>query len=254
MLPTRLSSYYRNPSVLRRLALALGLLLALPALRAQDATPWPEVPEPPHAAVQWIADSLRIDNVPTRIQQFQSTASRTEVVAYYRAYWSGAYPQAPSVTPYQQAIVVSQRHGPYLMTVKVSDAPGGGSSGLISVSRILGTRAERKAGDFPLMPGAQLLSVTESDDPGQQARELVIVLPQSVPSARQFYESALRSAGWHALQANDVAGAAGSGGGTYLSFAQSGRLAQLSIMAAPGTAGSTLVANVVTKGTGPAVE
>ena len=178
MIACRLSALFPDARAVRRLALALGLLLALPALHAQDATPWPEVPEPPHAAVQWVADSLRIDNVPTRIQQFQSSASRTEVVAYYRAYWSGAYPQAPSVTPYQQAIIVSQRHGPYLMTVKVSDAAGGGSSGLISVSRILGTRAERKAGDFPMMPGAQLLSVTESDDPGKSARELVIVLPQ----------------------------------------------------------------------------
>src|SRR5271170_4693687 len=70
-------------------ALSLMLIALSAGHRAGAAEPWPFVPLPPKADVQWVAQSMRVNGVPTRIMQFQSRASRTEIVAYYQSYWSG---------------------------------------------------------------------------------------------------------------------------------------------------------------------
>jgi len=54
--------------------------------RSWAVEPWPEVPLPPKADVQWVAQSMRVNGVPTRVMQFQSRASRGEIIEYYSAY------------------------------------------------------------------------------------------------------------------------------------------------------------------------
>lgn len=236
-----------------RFQFVLALLLG-GASHAQTSTPWPEVPLPPHAKVEWVAQDMKVNGIPMRVMHFDSTASRSEIVAYYTSHWSGAYPGKPSVQPLGEATVVGQVHGPYYMTVKVSDRPHDASEGLISVSQIVGSRVERSAGGLPLMPGATIVSVVESNDPGKRCRQLVIAQDAGVDSANSFYRAALEGAGWHLVQMSPAdAGNAGRAGTLSVYHRDRSELS-IGLSAAQGRRGSTLVATWVTKGTGPSTE
>ncbi len=232
-----------------RLALLLLLSSSLLAAGARAAEPWPEVASPPRARVQWVGDNLRVNGVPTRIQQFQSRAGRAEVVEYYREYWSGGYPTKPSIKALGDSTVISQKHGPYFMTVKVEDAERGTSRGLISVSRIAGSKVEFNPGSLPLMPGAKVVSVVESSDPGKTSREVTVINPQPPQSVVQFYQGSYGDGGWRQVQSNEVSRTARSPAGTFVVFAREGTEMQLSITETPDGKGSVLVSNEVTKHT-----
>ncbi|HUI60948.1 MAG TPA: hypothetical protein VLX90_12025 [Steroidobacteraceae bacterium] len=217
----------------------------------QASEPWPEIPSPPKARVEWVGDNMRVNGVPTRIMEFQSKSSRDEIVEYYRAYWTGAYPKNPSIKPLGEATVISQWHGPYLMTVKVEDAGDATSQGLIAVSRVAGSKASLDAGSLPLMPGARVISVIESDDPGKHSREVVVLNPQPPQSVLQFYQTSYENGGWQPIENNTVSRTAKVPGGSFLVFAHERTEMQLSTAAGRDGRGSVLVANEVTKDTGP---
>jgi len=226
--------------------LSLATLFAVLVIGTAAAESWPDIASPPKAKVQWVGDRMRIDGVPTRILQFQSSVSRTEVVEYYRAYWSGGYPTKPSVSPLGAATVVGQRHGPFFMTVKVEDAGGGTSRGLISVAEVAGVEVKRDPGIVPVMPGATVVSVVESDDPGKHSRNVTLIGPQAVTSAIQFYTAEFANAGWHQIQ-----GAGAAGAGSFFVFAKDGSEMQVSVVMGKDKRGSCVMANLVTKDTGP---
>jgi hypothetical protein len=218
--------------------------------RAWAVEPWPELPKPPKADVQWVAQSMRVNGVPTRVMQFQSRAGRSEIVEYYRAYWSGGYEHKPSVHALGEATVVGQMHGPYLMTVKVEDAARGASTGLISVAQVLGSKEDREPGELALINGAHVVSVVESDDPGKHSRAVLIVSPQPPASVTQFYQASLVNAGWLQVQATDTPRTPGGSASSFVVFARGDSEMQLSIAETRDGRGSTMLANLVTKDTG----
>jgi len=223
-----------------------GRRVAGTARASQD---WPELPLPPKADVQWIAQSMRVSGVPTRVLQFQSRASRTEIIEYYRAYWTGAYPQKPSVRQVDDSTVVGQKHGPYLLTVTVRDADHNGSEGVIAEAQVAGSKTDLDPGALPLMPGAHVVRVIECDDPGQHSRQVLVVNPQLTPSVLQFYQASFENAGWQQIQMSEVPRSASVAGGGFMVFARGAQQMQLSIAAKAGR-GSWLLANLVTKDTG----
>src|SRR5690242_13993815 len=124
-------------------ALLLSLLLPYRVFAGQS---WPELPMPPKAQVQWIAQNMRVNGAPTRVLQFESGARREEIVDYYRSHWSGGYDHAVSVHASGNTTIVGQKHGPYLMTVKIEDRAGGQSHGLLSVAQVIGVQFDRSPG------------------------------------------------------------------------------------------------------------
>jgi hypothetical protein len=241
----------------RTLSAAVALvwgLLACSLARAETSTPWPQMVLPPRAKVEWIASSMKVNGIPMRVMKFESEASRSEVVAYYTAHWTGGYSTKPSVTPTADATVVGQAHGPYYMTVKVGDRPHDRSAGWIAVSQILGNRVDLSVRGLPLMPGAKVVSVVESEDPGMVARQVLIVQDAGVDSAMKFYETALQGAGWQQIQ-KTISTAPHVGPNASMAVFQRDQ-SQLSISAAQlkGQRGSSIDANLVTKGTGLSTE
>jgi hypothetical protein len=238
-------------------AVLLATLLAVlssmpePAFAAQS---WPEVAMPPKAEVQWVAASMRVNGVPTRVLQFQSRASRTEVVEYYRSYWSNGYEHEPTVRPMgPRATVLGQLHGPYLLTVKVEDGDKGTSRGLISLAQIGGSALDRSPGVVPLMPGAHVVSVVESDDPGKRSRQVVIYTSQPAASATRFYQASFANAGWLQLQgAPSPTASRRASPSSFLVFARGPSEMQVSIAEMDKGKGSAVLTNLVTKDTGPA--
>ena len=241
--------------VLSRAACTFAIAAALAGgARAETSTPWPEMPLPPHSKVAWVGDNMKVNGIPMRIAQFESTVSRTEIVAYYTAHWSQGYQTKPSVRPMGDVTVVGQAHGPYYMTVKVGDRPHDGSAGFISVSQVLGNKIERSAGGLPLMPGAKILSVVESSDPGKVSRELVIAQDAGADSARHYYEGALENAGWRAIQKTGPDQGHPQQAGSLEFYRRDSSELSITVMPARNGRGSTLVATLVTKDTGPAAE
>jgi hypothetical protein len=234
-------------------AAAAGTILTVLAAagRVWATEPWPAIPLPPKADVQWVAQSMRVNGVPTRVMQFQSRTNRGEITEYYRAYWSGGYKHTPSIHAQGESTIVGQQHGPYLMTVKVEDAARGTSRGLISVAQVVGSKVDRDPGQLPLMSGAHVVSVVESDDPGKHSRTVVVVTPQPPTSVTQFYQASFVNAGWLQVQGNERARASGVSAGSFVVFVRGEEEMQLSVVAARGGRGSTLLANLVTKDTGP---
>jgi hypothetical protein len=239
-----------KPFGARRAAATIALCATIGA-RAQSE-PWPEVPPPPKAHVEWVGDSLRVNGVPMRVMRFQSSASRAEIVEYYRAYWSGGYPNRPLVAPQGPVTLVGQVHGPYYMTARVRDGANQSSEGTITVSRILGTRPDRSAGDLPLPPGAKVVSVVEANDPGRRSREVTVASPAPRQSVVDYYQMTLTAAGWMPIQANDKPPTAPGRGGSFLVFQRGRDEVQLSIVDGARGRGCLTVANRVTKDTGPA--
>ncbi|HZO20869.1 MAG TPA: hypothetical protein VFB37_00105 [Steroidobacteraceae bacterium] len=229
---------------------ALLAVLTLPGTARAASEPWPEIPMPPKADVQWIATSMRVNGIPTRIMRFQSHVSRAEIISYYRAYWTGAYEHKPSISALGDATVVGQTHGPYLMTVKVEDAPKSGSHGLISVALVIGSKLDHDPGQLPMLPGAHVISVVESDDPGKHSRQLLILAPQAPTSALEFYSDSLLNSGWAQVQSTEARQGAGPAGGVFVAFAHDDSEMQLSIVGTARGRGTTILANLVTKDTG----
>jgi hypothetical protein len=233
-----------------RTIIALLFLCFVLPYRAFAGETWPTLPMPPKAKVQWVAQNMRVNGAPTRVMQFQSQASREELVEYYRAHWTGGYEHDASIHTVNDSIVVGQKHGPFLMTVTVENSEGGGSHGLLSVAQIIGVSFDRSPGPLALMPDAHVVSVVESDDAGQQSRQVVIIAPQPLASVTRFYEASLTNAGWRPLHDTPIKPARGQAGGHFVVFARDAAEMQLSIVEPRNGAGTTVLANLVTKDTG----
>jgi hypothetical protein len=229
----------------------LGALLALLLVqgRAAAVEAWPVMPKPPKAELQWVAQSMRVNGVPTRVMQYQSRMSQSELIAYYRSHWSRGYDFEPSVKDLGKKTVVGQKHGPYVMTVSIEDGGRGTSKGLISVAQFVGARPDRSPGELTLMPGASVAQVVESDDPGKHSRQVLIFTSQSPASVSRFYQSSLLNAGWRQLHVNQVPKGQGRPAGAFATYRRGESEMQLSISAAKGK-GTVLLANHVTNDTG----
>jgi hypothetical protein len=246
--PTAASYFARHP--FQALLLAALLVLLAGSGRAFAAPNWPELPVPPKADTQWIGKNMRVNGAPTRVLAFQSRASREEVVEYYRAHWTGKFERPPSVKPYRQSTIVAQKIGPWFLTVKVEDGERGESHGVISVAQLIGSRFDRNPGELTLMPGAQVVSVVESDDPGKHSRQVVIITPQMPAMVNNFYQSSLANAGWHQIQATELAANRTQGGGRFVVYGRGNSEMQISIMEPRKGRGSMMLANLVTNDTG----
>ena len=238
------------PSIFALHILEIMLLVALLSIApaggpACAAEPWPHIDLPPKGDVQWVARSLRVNGVPTSILQFQSPLSQNEILDYYRSRWSGGFAHVPQVHALGDASVMSQERGSYLMTVKVEGAARGASHGLISVALLAGARADLDPAPLLLLSGSAVISVLESDDGGVNSRQVMILSPHQPASVAQFYESSLDNAGWQRVQATDNP----TGGGSFLVYALGAQEVQLSIARSRSGSGSTVLANIVTKGT-----
>ncbi|MBS0417476.1 MAG: hypothetical protein JSR66_07165 [Proteobacteria bacterium] len=238
-------------------AATLASVLAVSVMSgpASAVEPWPHIDEPPKGSVQWVARSMMVNGVPTSVMQFNSPLSLQQIADYYKSRWSQGYDHPPSVHHVGDATVVGQMHGSYLMTVKVSATPNGGSQGLLSVAQVLGSKADRDPGVVPVISGAHVLSVVESQDAGQHSRQVLILATQSPAAVADYYQAALTNSGWRQVQGNESTppaslGAATSSAGSFLAFSQNDQEIQISIAGSKQGRGTSVLANVITHGAG----
>lgn len=219
-------------------------------------TPWPELPAPPKAKVEWVSDDMRLNGVPMRIQRFQSQASKDEVVAYYTSYWqTGQVPPQPgktsaAVTPKGPDTLVARITGPFYSLVKVRSA-GGGSEGTISTSLLGGTEPTLDTAGVPAPASAKAANVVEAIDNGKRNKQVLFLSRDSMASVAAWYANALRAGGWTLLQENAAPATADSPAGLVRMYSRKSQQLDVALGQDP-AAGLTLInANLVTTGATP---
>ncbi len=170
------------------------------SIASQD---WPEIPVPPKSQVEWVAEDLRYNGLPMRVQRFESKVSAQEILAYYRAHWSKGELQ-PKQMKAGEWDVISMPHGPFFMTVQVKDVKGGFSEGRIGVSALDGKVIKPQAEFLPKPSGSTVISVVESKDPGRSSRQVILANGLTISSNASYYEGELTFQGWKKLQGNST--------------------------------------------------
>jgi len=195
----------RAPACLALLAFAGSAALAQASF-TRGSTPWPDIPTPPKAKVQWVSDDMRVNGIPMRVQTFNSEASKEEVVAYYTAYWKTAQtPPQPgktvaAVTPKGDDTLVARAHGPFYSMVQVRSAGPGRSSGTISTSQLLGVDPKIDSSGVPAPSGATAVNVVEAIDNGKRNKQVLFISRDSLDSVSGYYQRSLARDGWALLQ------------------------------------------------------
>lgn len=245
---------WRRAGVLCVLLSAAGAMAQ--ASFTRGPTPWPELPAPPKAKVEWVSDDMRLNGVPMRIQRFESEASKEEVVAYYAAYWqtsqSPAQPgkTSASVTPKGPDTLVARVTGPFYSMVKVRSA-GGGSEGTISTSLLGGTEPTLDTAGVPAPASAKAANVVEAIDNGKRNKQVLFLSRDSMTSVAAWYANALRASGWTLLQENAAPASEGKPAGLVRMYSRKSQQLDVALGQDP-AAGLTLInANLVTTGAIP---
>lgn len=206
------------------------MLLLVPAL----TWGWPQVEPPPQAQVSWVAENMRYNGVPMRIQQFESTSSAEAVLEFYRARWLPAGAQDPTqpLGPYR---VLARPEGGYLLSVQVRPN-GAGSTGYLTVTHIAARRAAPLGEGFPHPPGSRVINDIQSEDGGRRGRTLLLHNGHSLRTNTAFYGDRLPAQGWGLIAQR------GEGGGEVLLFRRGE--ARLNLVITPSAEGTAVAAQI----------
>jgi len=138
------------------------------------------------------------NGVDMHAQVFRSSASQSEVVAFYREAWgAGAV-----VNEVGDATVLGYREGDYLITVQVSSI-GGGSQGSIGVVDTASARPGYEPGKgFPKPMGSLVFNDINYPDDSVPARTVGLRNALSPAQNATFYRERLAAAGWKPADAN----------------------------------------------------
>jgi len=173
----------------RTLVLALLLLLAAPA-RA-----WTTVEAPPLATLEWVAQDMVYNGVPTCIQMFRSKAAPQEVLAYYRQRWTDGGKQSYVENQLGPWKTISRAVGDIFVTVQVRPA-GRGSEGYLSQRPVKTPPRPILGQGFPLPPGSEVVNDILSRDGDRQGRTLLAFNQMSVDANAAYFRGTLGKDGW----------------------------------------------------------
>ncbi|MEO1767797.1 hypothetical protein [Thiobacter aerophilum] len=139
-----------------------------------------------------IAQSLRINGVPTRVRVFATDKPLAAVLAFYRTRFGARRVE----TTLKGWTVVSQRQGDLLYTARLRKALRG-TEGTVSVSDLKAGLAHlgRPLG-LGLPAGSKLAVDVEMTDPGKRARVVTITNDHSVETNAAFFRAELQSRGY----------------------------------------------------------
>ncbi len=198
------------------------------------ALPVPPVMDGVHAVS--VAQSMRINGVPTRALLFSTGKPLGEVLAYYRKRFGEKRVEAGV----QGWTVLTQREGDLLYTARLRTSPQG-TEGTVSVADLREGLANfgRPLG-LGLPAGSRLAVDVEMTDPGKRARVLTLANDHSVDANAEFFKAELQSRGYHIER--DQPGENGSARGRSIWFAAPNREAILVVSSLP--TGASVVLNL----------
>lgn len=139
-----------------------------------------------------IAQSLRINGVPTRARVFATDKPLAAVLAFYRS----RFGKTRVETAFQDWTVVTQREGDLLYTARLRKSLLG-TEGTVSVADLKAGLAHlgRPLG-LELPAGSRLAVDVEMTDPGKRARVVTLTNDHTVETNAAFFKTMLQSRGY----------------------------------------------------------
>jgi len=159
-----------------RLARVLALTCAFWAT-ALPAQARPRLPAPPDTTVESVGENMTVNGIPMDIREFVSEQGSGVVLDFYRNFWprgtlaQPGFTETDALPPWR---ILTRVDDGFLMTVQVTDDPGGGSRGYLAISRLLNPDHEPRIGaGFPVMQGSVVYNDVVSNDPGKAGRTAI---------------------------------------------------------------------------------
>jgi hypothetical protein len=151
----------------RLAAVAVGAFASAVACRAAD---WPDVPPPPRAiVVEWVAQDMKVNGLPSRIERFESELTVPELIEFYRAQWARLEP-APKARSLRDWSTISALRGKVQMVVQARARSPQGSEGMISLMDFGRFEKNFVPGDLPRWSDTRILQVTDTVDGPRRSR------------------------------------------------------------------------------------
>lgn len=160
---------------------------------AQSVAALPDLGAPPRSKVQWIAQAMRLNGLPMKLQLLRSPEAPDDVFDHYESQWRGrAHHELRRSTQgeWQTLSIKSPTHYITLQLTRTSS----GSEGTITVSAP--PVSARPATNFPRPVSSRLLSVQEYDDAGIESEHISLSSARSVNVEAQAFQHELARAGW----------------------------------------------------------
>lgn len=222
----------RPGPVARFLALlAVAWSAGLPQARA---LPTPPLMEGVRAVA--LAQSLRINGVPTSVRVFTTNKSLAELLSFYRK----RFGEGRVETAFQGWTVITRREDDFLYTARLRRALQG-TEGTVSVADLReGLSNLGHPLGIALPAGSKLAVDVEMTDPGKRARVLTITNGGSVDANAEFFKTELESRGYR--MDRDLPGATGGVRGRSIWFSAPNRAAILVVSAV--ATGASVVLNM----------
>lgn len=166
---------------------------------AQSAAGLPELHAPPQGKVQWIAQAMRLNGLPMKLQLLRSPHAPDDVFDYYESQWRDRAHHELRRSMQGEWQTLSIKSPSHYITLQLARIPGG-SEGTITVSAP--PAPARPATDFPRPASARLLSVQEYDDAGIESEHISLSSARGVNVEARAFQHELERAGWRSdLQA-----------------------------------------------------
>lgn len=177
----------------------IGLLLLI-GWGVASAAECRQAATPSGARVRMVAPDMKMNGVQQTIREFDSTLPVAGVIAYYRALWAPlATPERPGSMEQtlDEWALISTVEGDCFTTVQVKPAANG-SYALVSVLKKPENRlrGKRPGGDFPILPGSQVLNDIDHADGVRNARTIVLSNRSDLAANVAFYRDAFVARGW----------------------------------------------------------
>lgn len=160
-----------------------------------------KVEVPPGAKVTYVGDVIQ-NGIPLQIKQFKVQMSTSEVLGFYKQYWSDVRNYKENTPAYIEKkvdswTVLSKMEESSSVVVQIKESSSEESFGFISVSDI---SQAKKIGDtttkFPRLNGSNLVSSTESFDNGKLATTIILVNNNSINENSEYYKMSMVNNGW----------------------------------------------------------
>lgn len=174
----------------------MRLLASFLLLLSSSASAWVSVEKPPRATLEWVAQDMTYNGVPTRIRYLRTKSAPDDVLRFYREQWTEDgqrryVENAPG--PWKS---ISRAIDGFFVTVQVRGAADGGAEGYISQRPLKAPPAAALGQGFALPQGSEVVNDIQSRDGDRQARTLLAINALTVDANASFFRSSLTREGW----------------------------------------------------------
>lgn len=149
----------------------------------------------PDMEVEWVGRQMVYNGVPMSIRNFKTSKSSDDVLRYYERIWQAKSTGRPIRSKHGEFETIGLKDREFYYTVQARDG-GHGSEGTLVVTSALDRYAPNRDTEFPLVPGATVITKIDALDRGVRAETLILVSERPIQAVDAWFQDALAREGW----------------------------------------------------------